>query len=86
MHNRHLNPQQDHDTILQPAPLPSAEISDAQPMLFAADFTELTGTLNFKIHLKCKVEMSQVTCLILSPLSVVEMDLILVFSTSDIYF
>lgn len=66
MHNKHLIPHQQHHTILQPASLPSAEISDAQSTLFATEFTELTGTLNFKIHLKCKVEMSQVVCLALS--------------------
>lgn len=66
-----------HHTILQPASLPSAEISDAQSTLFA---TDMTGTLNFKIQLKCKVEKSQVASLALSLLSVnvVEMDLILV--------
>lgn len=66
-----------HHTILQPASLPSAEISDTQSTLFA---TDVTGTLNFKIQLKCKVEKSQVASRALSLLSVnvVEMDLILV--------
>lgn len=65
MHNRLLTPTHPAAATLSsnpppPMSLPSAEISDAQSRLFATDSTDVTGTLNFKIPLKCKAEESQV--------------------------
>lgn len=66
-------PRHHHHAISLPASLPFTEISDAQSTVFA---TDVTGTLNFKIHLKCKVGKSQVASVSLLSVNVVEMDLI----------
>lgn len=54
-----------HHNILQPASLPSADITDAQSILFATDFTDVTGIRNFKSQLRCKVKEGQVASLAL---------------------